>query len=594
MPVACLTRRDYEGEILTVHTKMGRRLRCTPDHLWVAREGREADAATIKQAGALSTDDWVPLAQGRADQGPTGPGALSLMVGSESCGVTPEKIRVRAPRQAVEALLDRPAPERRRVFDHPRGWSARQGDVRRSGTMSLAEAGRAGIALADATIGTAKNGSYFKSLITTDERFWRVVGLYLAEGHAHFDARRRGSWRVTWSFHSRNEEHLVDEVCALWLRHGVAPRVTTTQTSRRVTVSSRLFGMWWTATLGLGRTSYEQRIPDCAWDLPAAHKWALLSGLFEGDGSWSLIDGGPSVIVELGTVSDELADGVMRMLGDLGVVASWRRGRTAKSTKETHWLRVSGADQVERAIELVPERDRIGVLSSISRQRKRIAPTGFRRLGDGPAWARVTRISSEPFRGPVYSMEVPFAHTFVSTGGLTPDNCFPKDVSALKQLAGNSGYHFQLLTSVIEVNELQKRRVVQKLQKHLGTLVGKKIALLGLAFKPNTDDMREASSLVLAARLQADGAQVAAYDPVAEEEARKLIRGVRFAEGALDALEGADAAVVVTEWPEFGEIDWSEAAGRMAGRLVVDGRNCLDAESVLAAGFTYEGVGRGA
>ena len=108
-------------------------------------------------------------------------------------------------------------------------------------------------------------------------------------------------------------------------------------------------------------------------------------------------------------------------------------------------------------------------------------------------------------------------------------SCFPKDVSALKQLAGNSGYHFQLLTAVIEVNELQKRRVISKLQKHLGSLVGKTVALLGLAFKPDTDDMREASSLVLAARLQADGATVRAYDPVAEEEARRLMPGVDFA-----------------------------------------------------------------
>ena len=104
--------------------------------------------------------------------------------------------------------------------------------------------------------------------------------------------------------------------------------------------------------------------------------------------------------------------------------------------------------------------------------------------------------------------------------------CFPKDVDALKQLAGNSGYHFQLLTAVIEVNELQKRRVIGKLHKHLGGLVGKRVALLGLAFKPNTDDMREASSLVLAARLNADGAIVSAYDPVAEEQARKLVSGI--------------------------------------------------------------------
>jgi UDPglucose 6-dehydrogenase len=171
-------------------------------------------------------------------------------------------------------------------------------------------------------------------------------------------------------------------------------------------------------------------------------------------------------------------------------------------------------------------------------------------------------------------------------------SCFPKDVSALKQLAGNSGYHFQLLTSVIEVNELQKRRVIGKLHKHLGTLVGKKVALLGLAFKANTDDMREASSLVLSARLQADGAQVRAYDPVAEEEARKLMGGVEFADSALTAVEGADAAIIVTEWPEFKSLDWSAIAARMDGRLVIDGRNFLAREDVEAAGFAYEGIGR--
>jgi len=171
-------------------------------------------------------------------------------------------------------------------------------------------------------------------------------------------------------------------------------------------------------------------------------------------------------------------------------------------------------------------------------------------------------------------------------------SCFPKDVTALKQLAGNSGYHFQLLTAVIEVNELQKRRVIAKLQKHLGSLVGTQVALLGLAFKPNTDDMREASSLVLAARLQADGAKVRAYDPVAENQARRLMLGVDFADSAMDAIEGADAAVIVTEWPEFRELDWAEVARRMKGRVLVDGRNCLDPALVSAGGLTYEGIGR--
>jgi UDPglucose 6-dehydrogenase len=171
-------------------------------------------------------------------------------------------------------------------------------------------------------------------------------------------------------------------------------------------------------------------------------------------------------------------------------------------------------------------------------------------------------------------------------------SCFPKDVSALKQLAGNSGYHFQLLTSVIEVNELQKRRVIGKLHKHLGSLVGKRVALLGLAFKADTDDMREASSLVLAARLQADGARVTAYDPIAEEEARKMMVGIDFAGSALDAVDGADAVILVTEWPEFREIDWTIAAERMAGDTLIDGRNFLSPETVRAAGLLYEGIGR--
>src|SRR4051812_10551526 len=171
-------------------------------------------------------------------------------------------------------------------------------------------------------------------------------------------------------------------------------------------------------------------------------------------------------------------------------------------------------------------------------------------------------------------------------------SCFPKDVTALKQLAGNSGYHFQLLNSVIEVNELQKRRVIAKLQKHLGDLVEKEVALLGLAFKPNTDDMREASSLVLSARLQAAGAKVRAYDPVAEEEARKLLQGVDFVGSAEAAADGADAVVLVTEWPEFRDLDLRALADGMRGTLLVDGRNFLDPAAAAAAGLAYEGVGR--
>ncbi|MEA2268592.1 MAG: UDPglucose 6-dehydrogenase, partial [Solirubrobacteraceae bacterium] len=182
-----------------------------------------------------------------------------------------------------------------------------------------------------------------------------------------------------------------------------------------------------------------------------------------------------------------------------------------------------------------------------------------------------------------------FLQAGVGFGG----SCFPKDVSALKQLAGNSGYHFQLLNAVIEVNELQKRRVIGKLEKHLGTLVGKRVALLGLSFKPNTDDMREATSLVLSARLQAAGATVAAYDPIAEDEARRLMPGLQFADDALDCVRGADAVVLVTEWDEFRTLDLGAIADAMAGDVLIDGRNALDPAAARAAGLAYEGIGQG-
>jgi UDPglucose 6-dehydrogenase len=570
LPVMCATRRDYEGELVEVRTKMGRRVRCTPDHPWLVGDGAGGEVE-IKLAEDLTTEDWLPLAMERTRElAPAG--VSSLLAAAEAAEIAPEKLIVRPRAQHIAAL---PGGDRRAY------------DIKRTGTMRLHELAAAEVPLRGSTLKTRKNGTEVTSELTLDAAFWRIVGLYLAEGNAY-----RPNWLLQWTVHATNEQHLVDEIVAYWLRHGVNARTLPTPTSMAVKVHSRLLYVWWTEILGLGRTSYEQRLPDLIWDRPLTDKWALLSGLFEGDGSWSLINGGPSCVIELGTISDELADGVLRLLAEVGIVASRRTGRTAKSTKDTHWIRISGAEQVERAIALVPERDRAGVLTSVARQAKRIAPTGSRRFHDGAAWVRVTSTEREPFAGPVYSFEVPGPHSFVTSGSLTTSNCFPKDVTALKQLAGNSGYHFQLLNAVIEVNELQKRRVMAKLEKHLGSLVGSTVALLGLAFKPNTDDMREATSLVLSARLQAAGANVRAYDPVAEGEARKLMPGLEFADDALSAVGGADAVVLVTEWDEFKKLDFGAVAGAMSGKLVIDGRNALDPATVVAAGLTYEGIGR--
>ena len=172
-------------------------------------------------------------------------------------------------------------------------------------------------------------------------------------------------------------------------------------------------------------------------------------------------------------------------------------------------------------------------------------------------------------------------------------SCFPKDVAALKQLAGNSGYHFQLLSAVIEVNELQKRRVVAALAARLDSLAGARVALLGVSFKPGTDDIRESPALVLAERLTAEGATVVAHDPVAGAAgARALPDGVALTNDLAAAVDAADAAVIVTAWPQYRRLLEPGMSATMARSLLVDGRNLLDPCAAARAGYEWVGIGR--
>ncbi|MER6520020.1 UDP-glucose/GDP-mannose dehydrogenase family protein [Streptomyces sp. NPDC001553] len=171
-------------------------------------------------------------------------------------------------------------------------------------------------------------------------------------------------------------------------------------------------------------------------------------------------------------------------------------------------------------------------------------------------------------------------------------SCFPKDSEALRQMASNTGFHPQLLTAVINVNNIQKRRAIQHLKDELGDLAGKNIALLGMAFKPGTDDMREAPSTVLASRLLAEGAHVRSWDPLARPAADEPWDSVTRSATPQHALADADAAVIVTEWPELAEVDWTEAHGLMRTPVMFDGRNLLDPARLREIGFRYTSVGR--
>ncbi len=172
-------------------------------------------------------------------------------------------------------------------------------------------------------------------------------------------------------------------------------------------------------------------------------------------------------------------------------------------------------------------------------------------------------------------------------------SCFPKDVKALEHMAVLNGSHPQLLQAVMEINRNQRRRAVMKLRKVLKNLNEKTVGILGISFKPNTDDIRDAAAIEIIHLLQNEGAHVRAYDPQAMENASKILKNVILCENPYQVAENADALILATEWNEFKQVDFGKLKSLMAQPIILDGRNLWDASQLKALGFTYLGIGRG-
>ena len=184
--------------------------------------------------------------------------------------------------------------------------------------------------------------------------------------------------------------------------------------------------------------------------------------------------------------------------------------------------------------------------------------------------------------------------SFLNAGAGYGGFCFPKDLEAFIRIAEKLGYDFSLLKAVVQVNTGQAEEFVQKITNSLWNLAGKTIGVLGLSFKPDTDDMRFAPSIDIIRLLQQEGAKVRAYDPQAVHEARPLLKGVTFCKNAYETVRGADCLGLVTDWPEFKELDFARIKKLMRQPVIVDGRNLYEPGHMRRLGFRYTGMGRGA
>jgi UDPglucose 6-dehydrogenase len=189
-------------------------------------------------------------------------------------------------------------------------------------------------------------------------------------------------------------------------------------------------------------------------------------------------------------------------------------------------------------------------------------------------------------------MDHRIGHAFLDAGVGFGGSCFPKDVLALARTSESIGAHPQMLNAVLDINHEQPALLVEKVHDILGTLRGQVIGVLGLSFKPNTDDMREAPSLLLIRTLLKKGATVRAYDPAAMRRARLLVPEVEMQRDAYATADGADALIIVTEWNEFRQLDLQRLKESMKRPVIIDGRNLYEPDEMKALGFVYKGVGR--
>jgi UDPglucose 6-dehydrogenase len=592
--VKAVTRRPYKGTMVTINTSMGRTLRVTADHPVVVYKDRQLD---ILPASAVAPGDQLmalcdlpPVEQARSLN------LLERLRGTE----LEADVYVRPIDDSFSARYEQFAaaiPASMLKYPH---------EIKRHNRMSLrlyrylSERGVLDVPAEKLMLYTAKGAATtIKAVLPVDADLLRLCGYYLAEGYISKDCGRAGAVRerVGFCFHENEAEYIADVQRIL---QGWGLKFITRNSTHALTtvVSSRIFAWLLRDVLRCGTRSETKALPRLAFNVAPELRLELIRGAFSGDGSLTRVQNGKNVMLEYATVSKALADGITLLLQTLGIVPSIRQRMMNKSTRTAYIVRVSGYEQISLLEDAFGGKHREQIINLLAGYQRHILQRGFERHG---AFATLTvrEVEQSEVETTVYSMETSTG-TLVASSGLISHNCFPKDVRALAHMADEAGLHPQLLHAVMEINHDQRRVVMNKLTSILGSLRGCTIGVLGLAFKPNTDDMREAPSVDIIRWVVNQGATVQVYDPVANETGRaELERAgvrmeeVRFCEDAYAVAEGADALVIATEWNEFKSLNMIEIRDSMRHPIVIDGRNIYEPALMQSLGFTYRGMGRG-
>jgi UDPglucose 6-dehydrogenase len=584
--VKALTRRPYRGTMVAIRTSMGRSLRVTADHPVILQT--DGGFAIVPAIEVVPGDQLMAL----CDLPPVEPAEslnlIELLRGSELA----DEVYVAAGDGSFAAQYARFAPYIPiETLCHP--W-----EIKRHNRMPLrlfywlTEQGVLDVPADRLQLSTAKGtGARINALIPVDADCLRLCGYYLAEGSITQDRGWGGKARsrIGFSFHQDEVAYRAD-VQRILARWGLAWSERRTGKTVTTVVSSRLLAWLLRDVLKCGTRSADKALPRLAFNVAPALRRELIRGAFSGDGAVTLLQQGQNAMFEYATVSKALADGLALLLQTVGVMPALYQRWMNKSTQPAIILRVSGYAQLAALRDILGDKHRARIDAVLAGYQGQIRPHGYARR-EGYTVLTVQEVAYEEVATTVYSLETSTG-TVIASSGLICHNCFPKDVKALAYMAEATDCHPQLLNAVLEINEAMRRRFVLKVERMLGELHGTTIGAWGLAFKPDTDDMREAPALDILKGLLQKGARVRAYDPVAMENARRLLPEVEYVATPYEAAKGADAVVLLTHWNEFKQVDLGRVARLMRRPVLVDGRNLYDPAEARRHGLRYAGVGR--
>ena len=592
--VKAITRRPFKGTMVTITTSMGRSLRVTADHPVVLH--RDQQFTILPAAAVVPGDHLMALCELPAVEQASSLNLIDLLKGTD------------LEADVFVKPIDSTFSEQYKQFAAaiPRDMVKYPDEIRQNNRMSLRlfrylnDLHLLDVPPEKLQLYTAKGAATFiNAVIPVDADLLRLCGYYLAEGYIALDTGRSGviRERVGFCFREQEIEYIADvqRILRNWGLKFIERSATSALTT---VVSSRIFSWLLRDILRCGTRSENKALPRLAFNVSSELRMELIRGAFSGDGAITTVMNGQNLMLEYATVSKALADGIALLLQTIGVIPSIRTRWMNKSKQEAYVLRVSGFEQIATLKSAFGKQRLAHIERILSGYKRRIRPHGYRR--HGPFATLVVReVEQEEVDTTVYSMETSTG-TLIASSGLISHNCFPKDVRALAHMADEAGLHPQLLHAVMDINHDQRRHIVDKLTSILGSLRGCTIAVLGLAFKPNTDDMREAPSIDIIRWVTSQGAVVRVYDPVATETGREALERERvrmdqvyFCSDAYDVAQGADALVIITEWNEFKSLDMLQIRSSMRRPVLIDGRNIYESTEMNRLGFIYRGMGRG-